>query len=75
MKNGMMMFTDINKDISESNIIRFADDTQIYTKIDDVTDCNTLQQDLIHVYDWASANNRFSIPKSFIMFHSVLINI
>ena len=42
---------DINKDISESNLFSFADDIQIYTKIDDVTDSNTLQQDLNHVYD------------------------
>ena len=31
----------------------------MYTKIDDVTDCNTLQHDLNHAYDWASANNMF----------------
>ena len=50
------MLADINKDISESNLISFADDTRIYTNIDN---CNTLQQDLNHVYDWASANNMF----------------
>ena len=69
------MFADINKDISESNLISFADDTRIYTKTDDVTNCNILQQDLNHVYNWASANNIFSMPKSFIMFPSVPINI
>ena len=47
----------VKKDVSELNLISFADDTQIYTKIDDVTDCNTLQQDLNHVYYWTSANN------------------
>ena len=55
----LIMLADINKDISESNLISFADDTWIYTKINDVTDCNTLQQDLNHVYDWASTNNMF----------------
>ena len=35
----LIMFADINKDISESNLISFADDTLIYTKIDDITDC------------------------------------
>ena len=39
----LIMLADINKDISESNLISFADDTWIYTKIGDVTDCNTLQ--------------------------------
>ena len=53
----LIMLADINKDISELNLISFADNTQIYTKIDDVTD--TLQQDLNHVCDWASANNMF----------------
>ena len=53
----LIMLADINKDISESNLISFADDTQIYSKINDVTDCNTLQQDLNHVYEWASTNN------------------
>ena len=52
------MLADINKDISESNLISFADDTRIYSKINDVTYCNTLQQDLNNVYDWASTNNR-----------------
>ena len=71
----LIMLADINKDISESNLISFADDTRIYTNIDDVTDCNTLQQGLNHVYDWASASNMFLMPKSFIMFPLVLINI
>ena len=33
----LIMLADINKDISESNLISFADDTQIYSKINDVT--------------------------------------
>ena len=53
------MIADINKDISESNLISFADDTRIYTKIHDVSDCNLLQQDLNHIYDWATTNNMF----------------
>ena len=55
----LIMLADINKDISESNLISFADDTRIYTKFDDVTDCNNLQHNLNHVYDWTSANNMF----------------
>ena len=61
----LIMLADINKDISELNLISFADNTQIYTKIDDVTDCNTLQQDLNHVCDWASANNMFFNAQKF----------
>ena len=68
------MIADINKDVSESNLIRFANDTQIYTKIHYVFDCNLLRQDLNHIYDWASTNNMFLMPKSFIILPSVLRN-
>ena len=70
----LIMIADINKDISESNLISFADDTRIYTKIHDVSDCNLLQQDLNHIYDWATTNNMFLMPKSFIILPSVLRN-
>ena len=43
-----------NKDISSSKLISFADDTRIYSKITDVSDCdNYLQFDLNMIYDWA----------------------
>ena len=61
----LIMLADINKDISESNLISVADDTRIYTKIYYVTHCNTLQQDINHVYDWASANNMFFNAQKF----------
>ena len=61
----LIMLADINKDILESNLISFADDTRIYSKINDVTDCDTLQQDLNHVYDWASTNNMFFNAQKF----------
>ena len=47
----LIMIADMNKDISESNLINLADDTQIYIKIYDVSDCNLLQQDINHIYD------------------------
>ena len=59
------MIADINKVISESNLISFADDTLIYTKIHDVSDCNLLQQDLNHIYDWATTNNMFFNAQKF----------
>ena len=61
----LIMLADINKDISESNLISFADDTRIYPKINDVTDCDTLQQNLNNVYDWASTNNMFFNAQKF----------
>ena len=69
------MIADINKDVSESNLISFADDTLIYTKMHDVSDCNLLQQYLNHIYDWASTNNMFLMPKSFNILPSVLRNV
>ena len=63
------MLANINKDISESDLISFAHDTRIYTNIDDVTDCNTLQQGLNHVYDWASANNIFCNALPLVLIH------
>ena len=59
------MIADINKDISESNLISFADDTRIYTKIHDVSDCNILQQYFNHIYDWATTTNMFFNPHKF----------
>ena len=64
----LIMLADINKHISESNLISFADDTRIYTKIDDVTYFNTLQQDLNRVYDRSSANNMFFNAKKLYCF-------
>ena len=68
------MIADIYKDISEYNLISFADDTRIYTKFHDVSYCNLLQQDLNHIYEWSTTNNMFLIPKSFIILPSVLRN-
>ena len=70
----LIMIADINKDISESKLISFADCTRIYTKIHDVADCNLLQHDLNHIYDRATTNNMFLMPKSFIILPSVLRN-
>ena len=55
----LIMIADINKGVSESNLISFAYDTRIYTKIHDISDCNLLQQDINHIYDWESTNTMF----------------
>ena len=69
-----IMIAHINSDISESNLISFADDTRMYTIIHVVSDCSLLQQDLNHIYDWATTNTMFLMPKSFIILPSVLRN-
>ena len=56
----LIMIADIDKDVSASNLISFADDTRLYSGVGDVTDCDNLQFDLDTVYDWASSHNMFS---------------
>ena len=61
----LITISDINKDISSSKLISFADDTRIYSKISDVLDCDNLQFDLNMIYDWASTNNMFFNAQKF----------
>ena len=49
--------SDINKGVSNTKIISFADDTRVYNNINKVDDCNVLQSDLESVYNWADVNN------------------
>ena len=56
---------DINKAITCSKIISFADDTIVYNQISDTEDCDSLQRDLNSVYKWASDNNMFFNAKKF----------
>ena len=49
--------SDINKGVSNTKIISFADDTRVYNNIKTVDDCNVLQSDLESVYNWADVNN------------------
>ena len=53
------MIVDIDKDVSSSKLISFADDTRLYSGVGDVTDCDYLQFDLHTEYDWACSNNMF----------------
>ena len=48
--------SDINKGVSNTKIISFAD-TRVYNNINTVDDCNVLQSDLESVYNWADVNN------------------
>ena len=53
------MISDIDKDVSASKLVSFADNTRLYSAVGDVTDCDNLQLDLNAVYDWTSSNNMF----------------
>ena len=62
----LIMISDIDKDVSASKLVSFADDTRLYSGVGDVADCDNLQLDLDAVYDWASSNNVFFNSKKFI---------
>ena len=53
----LILMSDINKGVSNTKIISFADDTRVYNNIKIVDDCNVLQSDLESVYNWADVNN------------------
>ena len=53
----IILMGDINRGISSSSIVSFADDTRLYHGISSVDDCTILQNDLNSVYDWAPCNN------------------
>ena len=54
----LIMIADIDKDVSDSNLISLADDTRLYSDVPTI-DCDNLQFDLDTVYDWESSNNMF----------------
>ena len=62
----LIMISDIDKDVSASKLVSFADDTRLYSGVGDATDCDNLQLDLNDVYDWASSNNMFFNSQKFI---------
>ena len=68
----LIMISDIDKDVSASKLVSFADDTRLYSGVGDVTDCDNLQLDLNAVYDWASSNNMLFNSKklSYVCFSS-----
>ena len=61
----LIMISYIDKDVSASKLVSFADDTRLYSGVGDVTDCDNRQLDLNVVYDWASSNNMFFNSKRF----------
>ena len=42
----LIMISDINKEITSSKVISFADDTRVYSNITQADDCDNLQSDL-----------------------------
>ena len=67
------MIIDIDKGISPSSkLVSFADDTRVYSCIDDIEKCDQLQIYLNSVYDWAHVH-LFLMPKNLIMCHLMVL--
>ena len=60
--------SDINKGVSNTKIISFADDTRVYNNINTVDDYNVLQSDLESVYNWADVNNMLLMQVNLIIY-------
>ena len=70
----LIMIIDIDKGISPSSkLASFADDTRVYSCINDIEECDQLQIDFNSVYDWAHVNNMFLMPRNFIMYHLMVL--
>ena len=67
----LIMISDINKGITSSKLVNFADDTRVCSNIAEADDYDNLQYDLNSIYNWAVHNNMFLTLKSFITFHLV----
>ena len=53
---GPLLFLIFISDLDEgigSHILKFADDTEVFQELRDVTDCSTLQSDLDNLVTWA----------------------
>ena len=61
----LIMISDIDKDVSASKLVSFADNTRLYSGVGDVTDCHNLHFDMNAVNDWASPNTMFFSSKMF----------
>ena len=70
----LIMIIDIDKGISPSSkLVSFADDTRVYSCINDIEKCDQLQIDLNSVYDWAHVNNMFLMHRNLIMYHLMVL--
>ena len=57
--------TIINKGITSSKLVSFADDTRVYSNIAEADDCDNLQHDLNSIYNWDVHNNMFFNSEKF----------
>ena len=53
----LILISDIDKNIQQSSVSSFADDTRVLKDVSNINDCNDLKNDLQKIYNWASENN------------------
>ena len=53
----LIMIGDIDNDVAHAFLSSFADDTRVGKSVQNEHDAQLLQQDLNHVYNWATQNN------------------
>ena len=73
----IIMISDINKDITSSKIISFADYTRVYLNITQIENSDSLQTDLKYIFLWDINNNMsFNTQKiNYISFSSSLLSV
>ena len=53
----LIMISDINKNVRDSKVSSFADDTKIGRRINNADDIKVLQRDIDAIFKWANENN------------------
>ena len=61
----LVLIADIDSCTNHVYVSSFADDTRFLLKIREEQDCSKMQEDLIHVYNWATENNMKFNSKKF----------
>ena len=69
----LIMISDTDKSFSPSSkLVSFADDTRVYSCINDIGKCDQLQIDLNSVYEWAHVNSTFFNAQKFNYVHCII---
>jgi ribonuclease P/MRP protein subunit RPP40 len=55
----LIMISDINKNVRDSKVSSFADDTKISRVINNEEDVKVLQRDINAIFEWADENNMY----------------
>lgn len=60
----LLFINDLPDVVTHSKCLLYADDLKLYKTITNINDCNLLQTDLLHIFQWSVANKLpFNVPK------------